>query len=35
MHELIAAEPSLDFDFVPSGKLVLHREPAAMQAAIA
>ncbi|WP_414450285.1 D-amino acid dehydrogenase [Burkholderia sp. 22PA0099] len=34
MHEMIAAEPSLDFDFVRSGKLVLHRDPAAMRQAV-
>jgi D-amino-acid dehydrogenase len=34
LHELIAAEPSLDFDFVRSGKLVLHRDPRAMQSAV-
>lgn len=34
MHELIAAEPSLDFDFVRSGKLVLHRDANAMQSAV-
>ena len=34
LHELIATEPSLDFDFVRSGKLVLHREPSAMQSAV-
>lgn len=31
MHELIAAEPALDFDFVQSGKLVLHRDANAMR----
>ncbi|ALK29473.1 D-amino acid dehydrogenase [Burkholderia plantarii] len=35
LHEMIAAEPSLDFDFVRSGKLVLHRDPGAMQQAVA
>ncbi len=35
LHELIAAEPSLDFDFVRSGKLVLHRDPVAMRGAVA
>lgn len=34
MHELIAAEPTLEFDFTPSGKLVLHRDAYAMQSAI-
>ncbi|WNC94964.1 D-amino acid dehydrogenase [Paraburkholderia sp. FT54] len=34
LHELIAAEPSLDFDFVRSGKLVLHRDAGAMQSAV-
>ncbi|REG45520.1 glycine/D-amino acid oxidase-like deaminating enzyme [Paraburkholderia sp. BL6669N2] len=34
LHELIAAEPSLKFDFIRSGKLVLHRDPSAMQSAI-
>lgn len=34
MHELIVAEPSLDFDFVRSGKLVLHRDASAMQSAV-
>ncbi|RFU49220.1 D-amino acid dehydrogenase [Paraburkholderia sp. DHOC27] len=34
LHELIAAEPSLDFDFTRSGKLVLHRDPDAMQSAV-
>lgn len=35
LHELIAAEPSLDFDFVRSGKLVVHRESGSMQSAVA
>lgn len=35
MHELIAAESTLDFDFVQSGKLVVHRDPDAMKQAIA
>jgi D-amino-acid dehydrogenase len=34
MHELIRDEPALDFDFHKSGKLVLHRDAAAMQSAI-
>jgi D-amino-acid dehydrogenase len=34
IHELIAAEPALDFDFVRSGKLVLHRDAGAMQSAV-
>jgi D-amino-acid dehydrogenase len=34
LHELIAAEPLLDFDFVRSGKLVLHRDAGAMQSAV-
>ncbi|CAG4889204.1 D-amino acid dehydrogenase [Paraburkholderia saeva] len=34
MHELIATEPSLNFDFTQSGKLVLHRDAGAMQDAI-
>jgi D-amino-acid dehydrogenase len=34
MHELIATEPSIDFDFTQSGKLVLHRDPVAMQGAV-
>ncbi|PXW28448.1 D-amino acid dehydrogenase [Paraburkholderia caballeronis] len=34
MHELIAAEPQLDFDFTRSGKLVLHRDAAAMHGAL-
>ncbi|WP_042270956.1 D-amino acid dehydrogenase [Paraburkholderia heleia] len=34
MHQLLRDEPTLDFDFQHSGKLVLHRDAAAMQAAI-
>jgi D-amino-acid dehydrogenase len=34
LHELIDAEPSLDFDFVRSGKLVVHREASAMHSAL-
>jgi D-amino-acid dehydrogenase len=34
IHELIAAEPALDFDFVRSGKLVLHRDASAMESAL-
>jgi D-amino-acid dehydrogenase len=34
LHELIAAQASLDFDFVRSGKLVLHRDAGAMQSAV-
>lgn len=34
MHELIAAEPTLDFDFALSGKLVVHRDAQAMQSAM-
>ncbi len=33
MHRLIASEPSLDFDYACSGKLVLHRGTAAFSAA--
>lgn len=35
MHELISAEPTLDFDFVQSGKLVVHRDAEAMKQAVA
>ncbi|MDH6147567.1 D-amino-acid dehydrogenase [Paraburkholderia sp. WSM4179] len=34
MHELIGTEPTLDFDFVRSGKLVVHRDANAMQNAL-
>ncbi|CAE6960447.1 D-amino acid dehydrogenase 1 [Paraburkholderia nemoris] len=34
IHELIAAEPALDFDFARSGKLVLHRDASEMQSAV-
>jgi len=34
MHQLLRDEPTLDFDFQHSGKLVLHRDAAAMQGAI-
>jgi D-amino-acid dehydrogenase len=34
LHELIASEPSLDFDFTRSGKLVLHRDADAMRSAV-
>jgi len=34
LHELIDAEPALDFDFVRSGKLVLHRDATAMRSAL-
>jgi D-amino-acid dehydrogenase len=34
IHELVAAEPTLDFDFVRSGKLVLHRDASEMQSAV-
>lgn len=34
MRELIAAEPSLAFDHTHSGKLVLHRSPEALSAAV-
>jgi D-amino-acid dehydrogenase len=33
MHELIATQPALDFDFVRSGKLVVHRDAQAMHSA--
>ncbi|MGF6769986.1 D-amino-acid dehydrogenase [Paraburkholderia sp. GAS199] len=35
LHEMIAGEPSLDFDFVQSGKLVLHRNASEMRSAVA
>jgi D-amino-acid dehydrogenase len=34
MHRLIADEPSLDFNYVRSGKLVVHRDPQAFSAAV-
>ncbi|MGI4858360.1 MAG: D-amino acid dehydrogenase [Janthinobacterium lividum] len=34
MREMIAAEPSLAFDYTRSGKLVLHRSPEALSAAV-
>jgi len=34
MHQLLRDEPTLDFDFQHSGKLVLHRDVAAMKGAI-
>ncbi|WP_322015808.1 D-amino acid dehydrogenase [Paraburkholderia sp. J12] len=34
MHQFLRDEPTLDFDFRHSGKLVLHRDPVAMQGAI-
>ncbi|MDE1179091.1 D-amino acid dehydrogenase [Paraburkholderia sp.] len=34
MHGLIDSEPSLDFDFVRSGKLVVHRDGAAFESAV-
>jgi D-amino-acid dehydrogenase len=34
MHRLIADEPSLDFNYVRSGKLVLHRDPQTYSAAV-
>lgn len=34
MHQLLCDEPTLDFDFQHSGKLVLHRDVAALQGAI-
>lgn len=35
MHELIRAEPTLEFDFRHSGKLVLHRDARALRDAVA
>lgn len=34
MHRFLRDEPTLDFDFQHSGKLVLHRDAAAMQGAV-